>query len=126
MLSRDEIFSKAEQLKKREVNIPEWGGTVFVRELTGLERDAWELSNARAQEKGRLVDGRSIRAKLIAKVVVDEKGDHVFSDNDVVRLGKTGAKALDRIYDVAVELSGLREDAAEEVAKNSPSGQQDD
>ena len=42
-LTRDEILG-ADDLKTESVKVPEWGGTVLVRELTGAERDEWEAS----------------------------------------------------------------------------------
>ena len=40
-LSRDEILGKRRG-KVEEIKVPEWGGTVFVREITASERDAFE------------------------------------------------------------------------------------
>ena len=48
----------------------------------------------------------NVRAKLCAWCVIDENGGRMFSDADVVALGAKSAAALDRIYEVASELSG--------------------
>ena len=41
LLTRDLIL-KADDIQTREVEVPEWGGTVLIRALTGTERDAYE------------------------------------------------------------------------------------
>jgi hypothetical protein len=40
-LNKDQILH-ADDLPRREVQTPEWGGSVFVRALTGDERDSYE------------------------------------------------------------------------------------
>ena len=41
ILTRDEIL-ESEDLATETVSVPEWGGSVIVRALTGTERDAYE------------------------------------------------------------------------------------
>ena len=40
-LSRDTILQR-EDIKTEDVEVPEWGGTVRVRGMSGVERDAFE------------------------------------------------------------------------------------
>ena len=42
-LTRDEIL-QAQDIQFEDVKVPEWNGTVRVRGLTGVERDALEAS----------------------------------------------------------------------------------
>ena len=42
-LSRDAILQR-EDIKTEDVEVPEWGGTVRVRGMSGVERDAFEAS----------------------------------------------------------------------------------
>jgi len=42
-LNKEQIL-RADDLKTEEVDVPEWGGSVRVRVLTGTERDAFESS----------------------------------------------------------------------------------
>jgi hypothetical protein len=129
-LNRDQIL-KADDLPTREVECPEWGGSVLVRALSGAERDAWEASSL-AQKT--TLDGKGTefvpelanrRAKLVVQAVVDEDGKRVFVDRDAAELGAKSAKVLDRLFDVISELSGLSEESAGEIEGNSdaaPSG----
>ena len=42
-LTRNEILA-VDDLQTQKVDVPEWGGSVYVRGLTGSERDALEAS----------------------------------------------------------------------------------
>lgn len=104
MLTRDQILAIPKPLPV-EVDVPEWGGSVFVRGLTGIERDTWEVANARAnREKARRVN---IRAALLVYALCDKDGNSLFAPGQADALGSFPASILDRLYDVAAELSGI-------------------
>lgn len=118
MLTRDEILA-AEDLPVEIVYVPEWGGSVFVRTLTGSERDKFEEDTIQGKGKNRRVTLQNIRARLVALTVCDESGTRLFQPADVARLGLKSAAALDRVFSVAQRLSGLTDDDVEELVKNS-------
>lgn len=124
-LGRDAVFATAD-VPEREVFIPEWNGWVKVRGMTGLERDEFEADIMTGKGKNRQVNVRNLRAKLVARTVVNEEGERVFTEADIPKLGNKSAAALERIVDVARELSGLTEQDEEELLKNSENGQPDD
>jgi hypothetical protein len=109
LLSKDAILAAAD-LVTEEVPVPEWGGSVLVRGLTGQQRDDFE-SSMLIQAGGQLGrDLRNTRAKLAAKCMVDGDGKRLFADSDVAALGEKSAAALMRVFDVASRLSGLTEE----------------
>lgn len=127
LLSKSEILG-ADDLKRELVQVPEWGGDVYVRGLTGTERDQWERSFM--QRKGNKVEFDldlvlgNARAQLCSMTIVDEQGNRVFSDADAVELGKKSAQALDRVFTVAQQLSGITKkdvDELTEALKQNPS-----
>ena len=122
-LSRDDIL-KAEDGGTEEVPVPEWGGTVLVRGMTGRERDEFELSLGEPGRRGRTVPNLvNIRAKVISRCVVDEDGDRLFTAADITALGDKSGAAVDRVDTVAARLSGLSDDDLEEMAANfTPAG----
>ena len=122
LLTRDMILSANDRLTE-VVDVPEWGGRVRVRSLTGAERDRLEQSAVETRGKSRELNMKNLRAKLVALSVIDAKGTRVFQDHDVALLGEKSAAALQRVWDVASRLSGLTEQDAEELAKNSGSDQ---
>jgi len=121
LLSREQIL-EAPDLPYEDVDVPEWGGTVRVRGLTGAERDQFEAAILERQRDGRLrVRMENIRARLVALACVDEEGERLFSEQDVAALGRKSAVALQRVFEVAQRLSGLAPQDLEELAKNSGS-----
>lgn len=117
LLTKDLILA-ADDIKSERVPVPEWGGEVMVRGLTGAQRDAWEASMSVRRGKQVIPDMRNFRARLVVLCVVDETGELVFHDGDVESLaGKSGA-ALDRIYEVAAKLSGIGDGDVEELTKD--------
>ena len=117
-LSRDDILKAADN-EPEEVDVPEWGGSVLVRGMTGRERDAFEVSLMQPGRGGRKVlDPANVRAKLVARCVVDDDGGRLFTDADVAELGGKSAAAVDRVYAVAARLSGMGADDQEELTQD--------
>jgi hypothetical protein len=117
-LTRDAIL-KAEDLKKELVKVPEWGGDVYIRCMTGTERDLFESEAYTVKGKDVQINRENFRARLLVRVLVDEKGDRLFTDKDIAALGAKSAKPLDRIFAVAMRVNGLSRDDVEELTKNS-------
>ena len=124
LLTRDAILA-APDLLTEEVPVPEWGGTVLVRGLTGTERDAFEEEMITGKGKNRDVNLANFRARLIVKSVVDKGGKRLFTQADMVALGGKSAAAIQRVFQVAMRLSGMSEEDVEELTKNSEPGQSD-
>jgi hypothetical protein len=117
-LSRDDIM-KASDNDPEEVNVPEWGGVVLVRGMTGRERDAFEVSLMTPGRGGkRVMDPANVRAKVVVRCVVDDDGERLFTDADVVEVGGKSAAALERLYAVAARLSGLSDEDQETMARD--------
>ena len=114
ILSKDQILL-AEDFKTETVDVPEWGGEVIVKTMSGFSRDQFEGSIVGKNGGTNLAN---IRAKMVAAVLVDESGELLFNEKDVVALGKKSAKALDRVFSVAQRLNGFSEADVEELAKN--------
>jgi len=125
LLTRDAIL-QAQDLPTQDVEVPEWGGTVRVRALTGAERDAFEQSIVEQRGKSTRMNLQNVRAKLVALTVVDENGNRIFSDADAKLLGQKSAAALNRVFEVAQKLSGITPEDVEELTKNSDSDQSED
>lgn len=121
-LSRDDILA---QTRRRiiKVDVPEWGGFVFVKEMSGTERDAYELSQLQGRTNNKPLNLVNARAKLVMLTTVDEAGKMLFTRADVDALGKTSAKALTRIFKVASDLSGLTDEDMEELTEAMGEGQ---
>ena len=106
MLSRDQILT-ADDIETREVDVPEWGGTVRLKSLTGRERDAFEASNRILRGKEFVPNPVDIRARLVIRALVDETGNRLFKDTEAGALGAKSGAVLDRLYDIVAEMSGM-------------------
>ena len=109
-LSRDQILG-ADDLGLVELPVPEWGGSVFLRVMRGVERDAFEVRMAAE-------DRANVRARMAALSIVDEQGVRLFSDEDIEALGQKNAKALNRVMERAMELNGFTEQDVENLEGN--------
>ena len=129
ILNRDAILA-SNDLPKELVTVPEWGGDVYVRGLTGKERDAFEAGMIEQRGKSQTVNLQNIRAKLASMSICDETGKRIFTDADMAQLSGKSAVALQRVFEVARRLSGLGDGDVEELTKGleenplegSPSG----
>ena len=124
-LTKEQILS-AQDFKTEEVEVPEWDGKVRVKSLTAKERDRFEAGMIEGRGKDRKTNLENLRARLVAKTVVDEQGNLLFSEKDVDALGEKNAAAIDTVFAVAQRLSKLRPEDVEELTKNSDQGQSDD
>ena len=117
-LNQEDIL-KADDVQTRDVDVPEWGGTVRVRGLSGADRNLYEASQVTMGPDNQLVPDMSNRtAKLVARAIVGEDGEPLFSEFDVGTLGQKSGAALARVFEVAEELSGINNKAVETAAAN--------
>jgi hypothetical protein len=124
LLTRESILA-AEDVQVEDVDVPEWGGVVRVRGLTGMQRDAFESEIVVQNGKNTERNTHNLRARLIALAVVDEAGARMFTHHDVDALGAKSARALDRVFEAASRLSGLSAGDVDELAENFVEGQSD-
>lgn len=115
---RDQILG-ADDIRLVPVEVPEWKATVYVRMLSGTERDRFEASLVKGQGKQRAPDLANLRARLVVLCAVDAEGNRIFKDEDVAALGAKAAAPLDRLFTAAQSLNGLTEKDVEELAGNS-------
>jgi len=114
MLTKDQILN-SDDLVKELVTVPEWGGDVYVRTLTGTERDLFE---SKIMGKNGGVNMQDLRARLCSLTITGEDGERLFEESDIKALGKKSAKALSRVFNVAQELNKISDDDVEELTKN--------
>ncbi len=117
ILTKDEI-GRRDDMKLEKVDVPEWGGEVYIRTIMGNERDMLDASY-RDNKVG-------YRGLFAATVLCDEKGVRLFSDIERMQLGSKNARALDRILEAGMRLNGMTEDAITDVEKNSETVQSGD
>ncbi len=126
VLTKDQILG-AKDTKTESVDVPEWGGEVLVKVMTGLERDAFEKSITETRGGSVTVNVMNYRAKLAARTICDETGLRLFEDKDIEALGKKSSLALVRVVEVAQRINCLgAKDVEDLTAKNSQGGQSEE
>ena len=114
-LKRDDILA-VKDIQIELVPVPEWDGEVYIKGMSGLERDAFEASIIEQKGNKQKVNMANVRAKLAAQTLCDEEGNRLFNDADIKELGKKSASALQRVFEVAQRLSGIGDADVEELA----------
>ena len=116
LLKRDELKIEKVILSKDDF--------VFVREMTGRERDQFETSLIREVKRpnGEVEYVRSLedfKAKLAVNSLCNEKGDLLLKPHDYQELSKNiAADKLQKIVEVALSLNGMGEEDLKKVRKN--------
>jgi len=126
LLKREKLLKKG-QFKIAKVELGD-GDYVFVREMSGRERDAWEakmLEGIPAEKldaitTGNMGDGlKDFRASLAVRTVCDEQGVLIFKPEDVAELSMNmGAGKLQKIAMEATRLNGISKKAQDDLVKN--------
>lgn len=124
-LNKEQILG-AKDIRIEKVSVPEWGGDVYVKGMTGTERDKFEASIVEMRGSQQKLNMVNVRAKLACYCLCDEKGERLFTDAEMGELAKKSASALQRIFDTAQRLSGIGDADVESLVKNSKSAQADD
>ena len=106
-----------EDLPRKCVQCPEWGGEVWVRTLNGDE--LVELQDSFAGRKD--PDKKDVFARTIVATACDESGKSLFDNTPatIAALRKKSAKVLLRLFNASRELNGIEEEqSVPELAKN--------
>lgn len=123
ILTKDDIFT-ADDAKLEVVEVPEWGGTINIIGISGLERDAFEQEIVTSKTEGARL--QNFRARYLVKCIVDDDKKRMFKDTDAVSLGNKNGAVIGRLFDVARKLSGMDDAATETALKNSQPTQEED
>lgn len=103
-----------------KVEVPEWGRTVNVAELTAGGLAKYNANLVRFGKDGsRQINNDAIFARkhlLVAACLVDDTGKRLFTDDEAA---DKSVRVINRLFDIAEELNGLGDDGLEEAEKNS-------
>lgn len=125
LLTREQILN-ADDRKTQVVEVPEWGGSVMIRTLSGKERDRFEASLQVTRGSKTKQNYDNFRARLISLCVVNESGERTFSDADIALLGEKSVAALQRVFNACNELNGLSDADVEELTQGFDEGATED
>jgi len=128
-LDRNALLQK-EELQIVKVDLGK-GNFVYVRQMTGHERDTFEQSllKKNRDSKGMIISydqaTEDFRAKLAVVTVCDEEGILLLKPSEYPTLSQNmSAKTLEKIINKAQELNAITEEDKENLVKNSEAAQE--
>jgi len=121
-LTRDQILAK-DDLRFEDVDVPEWGGSVRVRELRASEREVFERRVFAAGSAPSVSLPKTLgdlRVSLVVKCLVDPStGSRLFKDEDAKDLNEKSATVIARLFSVCSRISGISQEVVDAVVGES-------
>jgi len=129
ILSFEEIM-QADDLDTEKVPVPEWGGAVLMKTMSGKNRDDYiQILQGRmvGTGKGRkLSNYRGLSASLLQQCLIKKDESPLFTAAQIKDLqGKNGA-VISRLVEKAQEMNGLTDDEVEKISGNSETTKNED
>lgn len=115
MLTMQQILAAPDMEGTQRVDVPEWGGHVYVCKLSGGEGDAWAH-----RHDGEDDAKPDVRASMVAMCMSDADSNKLCVDKAQAQaLGDKSIAALNRVFDSGMNFNGMTRAADEAAAKNS-------
>lgn len=118
LLSKAAILS-AGDFKLEKVAVPEWGGDVYIKTISGLERDTFEEGYQEQRMK-------NFRSRFLVLTLCDSDGSRLFTDAEVDEIGKKSSLVLNRLFDKAWALNAFTNEAIDDLGNVSTVDQSED
>jgi hypothetical protein len=109
-LTREEILA-VKDIKKEEVYISEWNGSVLVQSLSGKRRA--DIMDYAMSDKGKMDSHKLYPALIVAGCV-----EPTFQKQDADAILEKNSSALEKLAKVIMKLSGISTDDVEAAVKN--------
>jgi len=116
-LSRDDILN-AQDFRTDEVDVPEWGGAVLVRELSAIEAENIGFDMADKEGNIDLSKAKGLAIRTVALGVIDAEHRSVFTRKDVAALGERSRIAINRVATRIMQLSGMAPEPDEDKGED--------
>lgn len=107
----------ANDIKVAPIDIPAWGGTYYLRVISGKARESFEESYSQEKMK-------NFRLRFLVLTLCDEDGKPILSDADMDALGERSSVEINRVFDAAWKLNAFTQEAVDalgEGSQNAPS-----
>ena len=104
----------ANDTKVQPIEVPEWGGTYYVRVLDGKSREAFEEALSAEQRM------KNFRARFLVLALCDEDGKQFLADADIDALNERNAVVLNRVFEQAWTINAFTKEAVDALGEGSP------
>ena len=113
------VILETQDYKTDEVEVPEWGGVVLVRELTAAQVQRLGFGMATPDGEVDPTKDQALMTRIVSWGVIGDNGERLFSEKDIEKLGEKSYAVIQRISAVIMGLSNLApEEEGEEEPKN--------
>lgn len=106
----------ADDVKTEAISVPEWGGDVYIKTLSGTERDAFEDAYSTDKMK-------NFRVRFLILTLCDGKGERLFAESEADDLGKKSATVISRLFEKAWAHNAFRSEDVDALGKDLPTDQ---
>jgi len=112
---REKILN-TDDIQEQIVDVPKWGVKILVKELNGRQRD--KIMQSAVDSKGNINFEKMHSEAIIAACYDPETKEKLFEETDRDQLMGKSSAAIDTIYNVIAEMSGLTKKSEEVIEKN--------
>lgn len=128
LLGRDAILKATASASRatKDIPIPELGGRVRVREMSGSLRNALEAAMVNVRNVGDSKQLDKTLAQIITSCVVDDTGHPILRETDARRIVSHNPRAAFRLREAIFDISALDQDDLEELAEGFGDDQSSD
>jgi hypothetical protein len=113
-LTLDQILAANDMGLLGPINVPEWGGDVYIRVMSVGERDSYERKWIGKRETGI----ENFRAEYLSRCLCDDKGALLFTRDKVDLLASKSGAVVSRLFDQALKHNNMTSEDVEQLAKN--------
>lgn len=107
-LTREQILASRKDRKPVRLEVPEWGGDVFVRVLSA--RDQMDLADGKSD--------RDMPVLVLLHCLVNEEGERLLGDADFDALAEEDFPVIMRVFTFVAKLNGLSTGELEAAMEN--------
>lgn len=112
---------------KKDVPVPELGAGMVIPiwGMTPRERTAWEDKQSQLSDKQRAARKLQVRERILVECCRNDDGVQIFTLQQIEQLGQKRGDVIERLVNVALELSGFSEQDLDKIVKNSDAAPED-
>jgi len=122
LLTAEQILA-ADDIETRTVPVPEWGGAVLMRTMSGKVRDSYnEIVQSRLVGKGKnrkVGSYKGLTVSLLHKCLVKQDGSPLFKREQLIAFQEKSSEVIGRLQKIAIEMNGLSDEEVEDLAGKS-------
>ncbi len=107
-LTREEILASRKDRKPVRLEVPEWGGEVYVKVMSAADQAALSEN----------VEASEFPIRVIIHCLVDEQGERILTDEDAPELAKDDFPIIMRVFAFVAKLNGLSTKELEDAMAN--------